>query len=86
MPIELRIALIALCCVCILAKIQLHKHLDRKHNYSEKSSISMRFHPAFVFPYLNKVSDKASKLKFICNVLWIVFVVLLIVLVVFINR
>ena len=77
---ELRIILTVVCLASILSKIHIHKYLDKKNNYLEKSSFPMRVNPIFIFPYFNEVSKETEKAKLLCNILWVVFLICLFVL------
>lgn len=86
MSTELRIMLIVVCTISFLIKIRLHKYLDRKNNYMDKSSIPMRFNPVFALPYISKVSVETNRTKILCNVLWVIFLVCFIILILYVNN
>ncbi len=80
---DLKIILGILCTAIIIIKILIHRYLDKKNNYAEKSFVTYRINFLFLLPYYNVVSDSHRRIKLLCNMLWIFFLCLMILLVIF---
>ncbi len=68
-----------ICALVIYVKIQIHNYLDKKNGYYAKSSSGLRFNFIFLLPYFQEVSDETKHRKTICNIIWVVFLVLLLI-------
>ena len=62
-------------------KVQLHKYLDKKNGYSKKPSNAMMTHPLFLLPYLQRTTLGTKKVKILCNIVYIIFVLLTAILI-----
>jgi hypothetical protein len=61
--------------VIMFAKIQLHKYIDSKNGYYEKSSLPFRTNPMLIIPYYQKVKREYIKYKMVCNILWAISII-----------
>ncbi len=65
------------------AKNLIHRDLDKKNGKLIKPLLGS--HPLFIyyiFPYMGKVSEKTKRQKVICNLLWAICFILVVVLIV----
>ena len=62
-------------------KMALHKYLDKKNGYSGKLSNAMTLHPIFLLPYFQKTTLQTKQAKIWCNIVYVVFLLLAVILV-----
>lgn len=66
------------CVIIFIIKMQIHRYLDKKNNYTEKFFFVNGVNPIFLLPYYNPVNNTYKKTKTMCNITWILFIILFI--------
>ena len=62
----------------MLLKYFLHSYLHKKNNHiiSSYSPFIIRPHPVILFPYTKKVSREFEMMKHICNIFWLIYILI----------
>lgn len=76
---DLKLIIGIICLILLFIKIQIHNYLDIKNEYAPKSSSGFRFNFIFLLPYFQEVNNDTKKTKTICNIIWLVFSTLLVI-------
>lgn len=71
--------------VLFFIKVQVHIFLDKKNGYAKKTSTAYRINPVLLLFYFQKTTEETKRLKLICNLLWGVSLILLLVITFFGN-
>lgn len=70
-----------ICAFILFTKIQLHKYVDKRNNYYEKSTTGFRFNFILMLPYYKSVNFETKKIKILCNFFWCLFVIFFLILI-----